>query len=299
MISWAAVLGRVRRCPPRVREYAAVVVAFLLGRYLLDLLGMRLNFSVDWMFLSDPADLRERLFETTYYSHSFPPGMNLLTGLLLKLGDRGAVEAAHAVFQALGLVLVCSLFYLGRAMELRFAAAFGLATAFSLIPQVIYFEHLYLYTYPTASLLALAAALFHRAVVRPSFSGWLACFITCALIGWIRSVFHLAWFAVMVGLALWFVPLGARRRVLLGALGPTVVLLALYVKNLAVFGVFGALTFGPANLTTATIRNLPVPVRDLWIKEGKLTPFAAISVYDGPRAYLPFFPAAWTATGRQ
>ena len=61
------------------------------------------------MWLSDPADLRDRLLETLYYCHAFPPGMNLLTGLLLKLGGFHAATLALATFWALGLVIVNSL----------------------------------------------------------------------------------------------------------------------------------------------------------------------------------------------
>jgi hypothetical protein len=38
-----------------------------------------------------------------------------------------------------------------------------------------------------------------------------------------------------------------------------------------------------------TVRRLPQETRDAWIREGKLSPFAAISVFAGPREYLPYF----------
>jgi hypothetical protein len=272
---------------PGLRQHALLSGLLLLGRWLLDLGGLRMNFSLDWMFLADPADLRDHLLHTAYHAHSFPPGMNLLAGWLLKLGPSAAVNGAHALYQLFGLALVNSLFFLLRGLGLGLAPALAVAAAFSLLPQTIYFEHLFLYTYPTTALLVLAGALFLAAVRRPGFWRWSACFATCAAIGWIRSVFHLAWLAAMVGLALLFVARGQRRQPALAAVAPLAFLLALYLKNLLVFGVFGALTFGPANVTTATIRNLPRPVRDEWVKQGKLSPFAAISVYEGPRAYLP------------
>ena len=43
------------------REYALLALAFGLSRLLLYLLGLRFNFSLDWMWLSDPADLQHRL----------------------------------------------------------------------------------------------------------------------------------------------------------------------------------------------------------------------------------------------
>lgn len=45
-------------------------------------------------------------------------------------------------------MLVNSLFYLGRALGFSTAVAWGVAAAFALIPQTIYFEHLYLWWHP-------------------------------------------------------------------------------------------------------------------------------------------------------
>lgn len=94
------------------------------------------------MWLSDPADLRDRLLETIYHFHAFPPGMDLVTGVLLKLGGSHAATLALVTFWAVGLVLVNSLFYLSRVSGLSTRVALGMAVAFSLLPQSIYFEHL-------------------------------------------------------------------------------------------------------------------------------------------------------------
>jgi hypothetical protein len=271
-----------------VRGHALVSAIFVVTRAAIHRAGLRFNFDISWMFLSDPGDLRDRLLDMLVYGHAYPPGMNLMTGLFLKTG--AAAWLAHAAFQTFGLVLVNSLFYLLRVAGVPYAAA--IATAFTLIPQSIYFEHLYLWTCPVAALLCLAMALFHRATARGSWLAWLGFFALGAALGWLRSTFHLVWFAAMVAIALASSEAAARRRVLAAAAVPAAFLLALYLKNLAVFGVFGAGTSGPANLTTITVRRLPENVRDEWMHEAKLSPFAAISPYAGPRAYLPFFGAS-------
>ena len=51
---------------------------------------------------------------------------------------------------------------------------------------------------------------------------------------------------------------------LAGATAPAVLLLALYIKNLLVFGVFGATTYGPVNLTQVTVRRMPSADRAAW-----------------------------------
>jgi len=282
---------RVSRAWPggQLGEHAALSALFLLGRILIDLAGLKLNFILDWMALADPEDLRTHLLRTVYYAHASPPGMNLFTGWLLKLGGAHAAALAHAVLLAAGLVLVNAVFRLLRLLEFGRGAALAIATAFSLAPAALYFEHLYLYTVPTAALLALSAMLFHRAVVRRSFSSWFAFFLVCAAIGWLRSTFHLVWFAGMVGLACWYARPGGWRTVLAGATAPAVLLLALYFKNLLVFGVFGATSYGPVNLTQVTVRRMPPADRAAWVREGRLSPYAAIDVFSGPEAYLPLF----------
>ena len=117
--------------------------------------------------------------------------------------------------------MVNALFFLFAALGLGVVAALVLATAFSLLPSFIYFEHLFLYTYPTAALLALAGALFLAAARRPTFWAWSACFVTCAAIGWpIPHVFHLAWLVAMVGLASAVRPRRATPPPLLAAIAP-------------------------------------------------------------------------------
>ena len=271
----------------RLREHAGLSALFLIGRGLVDLAGVRLNFILDWMFLADPEDLRTQLLRTVYYAHASPPGMNLVTGLLLKAGGAGhAAALAHAMLLLCGLLLVNAVFHLFRVFGFGFGVALAVATAFSLVPQSLYFEHLYIYTVPTAALLALSAVLFHRAVMRASFGSWVGFFATCAAIGWLRSTFHLVWFGGVVCLAWVYGREAGRLRILGAAAAPAAALLALYLKNLAVFGVFGATSYGPVNLTQVTVRRLPAGERAAWVQAGKLSPYAAVDVFAGPEAYL-------------
>jgi hypothetical protein len=202
----------------RAREHALVSALFVISRAILHRAGMRLNFILDWMHQSDPEDLRTRLFETLYYSHAYPPGMNLLTGLVLKTSEAHASAVAYAMLYAFGLVLVNSLYYLYRVSGFSEGAALGITVAFSLLPQMIYFEHLYLYTYPTAALLCLAAALFHRAVLRRSFEDGRR---SCGGLG-DRHTEHVPPGLVRrhVGARRRFTARADRGRVLLSAIGP-------------------------------------------------------------------------------
>ncbi len=280
----------VRDLPPW-RAHLLLAIFFVATRVALDVAGVRFGFALDWMWLSDPADLRDRLGETLFYYHAFPPGMNALTGALLKLGGASASGLAHATFWALGLVIVHALLHLGRVAGLSTWAALAVAAVFSVTPQAIYFEHVYLYEYPITALLLVATVLFHAAVRGQRFAAWSGFFLACALVGLTRSTFHLVWFVLLLAASLWLVPAGRRRRVLAAACVPALLLLGLYVKNFALFGVFDAFSFGPVSQSLVTIWNLPDDERDAWIAEGRLSPFAAVSVYAGPRDYIGLLPA--------
>jgi hypothetical protein len=96
----------------------------------------------------------------------------------------------------------------------------------------------------------------------------------------------------MLLLALLFVRRDRLRPVLVGAAAPLCLLLALYLKNWSLFGVFGATSSAGGNLTHVTVSRLPEDVRDEWLKSGKLSAFAARHVYAPPGEYLDLVPAS-------
>jgi len=282
---------RVSFRPRAPAAHVRLSVFFLLTRVVLAVLGLRMNFDIAWMFLSDPVDLRERLFDCVYYFHAYPPGMNLLTGLLLKLGGERAALLALLLFWALGLALVNALLYLLYSLGLRLRVALLVAAAFAVIPQTLYLEHLYLYEHLVAALLVVAGALLHAGVRTRDVRHYVGFFAVCALVGWFRSSFHLLWFLGMLALVLWFGRGLARRRLLVAASVPASLLLALYLKNWALFGVFATTSAAGGNLTHVTISQLSVEERTTWLAEHRVSPLAGLHVYSGPAAYLPYFPA--------
>ena len=276
----------------RWREHVRLSLLFLATRLVLYALGLRFNLELVWMFMGDPADLEHRLAQTLYYFHAYPPGMNLLAGLFLKLGGARAASVALVTFWGFGLALANGFYAVARALGIAPRAALLFTLGFCLVPQVIYFEHLFIYECPVAALLCLAAAFFAEGLRAGSARAWLGCFLASAVIGWIRSTFHLVWFVAIVGLAWWLSPPAERRRVVRAALAPLLLLLTLYVKNAAVFGVFGTSSAAVANLNLVTIRELPATTCERWVAEQKVSPYACINVFAGPARYLSFFPAS-------
>jgi hypothetical protein len=215
--------------------------------------------------------------------------MNLLTGILYKIDAAHFTAMAAIVFSLCGFVLVCSLYYLARASSLSRAATLGMAAAFSILPQTLYLENLYIYSVPSTALLCLAGASFHGALAKGTAGRWFSFFAVCVVLCVVRSTFHLLWLALMVALALVAAKPGSRRRVVMASAAPVALLLALYVKNWALFDVFGTSSGMGANVAQATTRQLPEEERDALVRSGALSPFARISVFSGPDAYVDYF----------
>ncbi len=270
-------------------DYAALSVWFACTRVVLYAAGFPFSRSFSWMFLADPEELRTRLVESVLYFHAYPPGMNLLTGGFLKLSEGGFDVLARAFFAGCGLAMIWALYYLARAVGAGRALALSACAAFAVFPPTLFFENLYLYTYPVACLLTVAAALLCVALRKQSGWAWFSFFLSCALLGVLRSTFHLSWFVLMLGLSLVAAPHKNRRAILLAAGLPALLLLALYAKNYLLFDHFGATSAGGGNLTHVTVMRMPPEERRAWVERGKLSPIANISVYAPPRAYLPYF----------
>jgi hypothetical protein len=275
------------------RGYALLALAFLATRLALYAAGLRINLDLRWMFLQDIEALRQHLASTVFYFHAFAPGMNLITGLLLKISPEHIAGLATALFWAFGALMTLSLANILEALGFARWLAAALALAFSLLPQTLFLENLYLYTYLCACLLAATAVAFRRALLRATAGAWLWFFLGCAVLGWLYTVFHLVWFALMMGLALVAPARASRagwrralRAVALGAAVPALLVVGLYAKNYVLFGVFGATSWGPANMTLATTQQMHPAERNRWIREGKLSRYAAINVYAAPSAYV-------------
>jgi hypothetical protein len=272
------------------RDHLLFATVFVASRIVLYLLGFRLYFSVDWMFLADRADLTERLSESLVQFHAYPPLMNALTGVALKLGGSRAAGLLTIVYWGFGLVLASSLLGLLRTFGVGRRASFATALAFALVPPTLYLEHLHGDAMPCASLLMLAAVLLHRAVLRRTTGAWATFFATTALLALLRGTFHLSWVAAMLVLALAVSPAARRLEVLRGALGPVLLVLAVYLKNLALFGFFGVAS-QTSFLYHVTVRRLPAAERAAWVADGRLSPLAVLDIYGSPRQYQPYFVA--------
>jgi hypothetical protein len=207
--------------------------------------------------------------------------MNGLTGLALKLAGDSAAGLLTVVSWGFGLVLASSLLALLRVFGVGRRASFATALVFALVPPTLYLEHLHGDAVPSGALLTLGAVLLHRAVLRQTTLAWMAFFTTTMLLALLRGTFHLSWLAALLGLAL---REPARRpRAGVCGLGPTLLVVAVHLKNLAHFSGVASQRL----LYHVTVRRMPVAGE----RRGWRTAVFVLDLYGSPRQYQPHFVA--------
>jgi hypothetical protein len=265
---------------------AAVVTSRGLGWWL----GLRLdttNLLHGWHLL-DPAWLTHDLLRSVWHLHATPPGLHLALGALLKVGGMAALTPA---FWAVGGLLAVALHALMRRLGAGGWAAAGLTGLFMLSPACLLYEHWLFYTYPVTLLLVVGAWSFHAWLgTRHIGLAWL-CGISMAAVSLTMAAFHLAWY---VAVALW-AWLAARRQgadrwaVRMAFAVPGAVVLAWYVKNMLVFGVFGPSSWMGMNLSRVTIREIPLAQRAAHVAAGRLGPIALHAEFQPVEAYAGLY----------
>jgi hypothetical protein len=266
-----------------------IVLSFAVSRLAYYLVGIRFQtryLSENFQFI-DLALLRTRLWESLFYFHMQPPLQNALVGILVKAFPVHYGGAMHILFVAMGLGSSLLIFRLMQRLQVATRLALALTIAFTVSPGTVLWENFPSYEYPMMFLLLSWVAIFHKLIERPSF--WLSFgfFGIFACLGWIRALYHLYFMLASIPLIAWFVGRN-RKGVAAGAIVPCLLVLGLYVKNLEVFGFFGASSwFGFAN-ATCTIHQLSPDQREALISRGLLLPIARVEAPSLVPEYAPY-----------
>ena len=235
---------------------------------------------------ADTELLKTRLLETCFYLHVQPPLYNFVVGSVLKLADVYACEIFHIAFLLNGLGLYLILIALLRGLGASRLFAVMLVTLLAVGPQWVFFEHFLLYTFQSATLLALAALfLFHFYKDRRPYMGW-GFFMTLALLGAIRSMYHLSFYAV-IALAVIAMPPIPRRRLILMAVLPGLMLSSFYFKNLYLFDHFSVFSFLGKSPWIKTVGSLPWAERQRLAEEGKISKVSLVERFWAIEYYPP------------
>src|SRR5262245_5384683 len=133
-----------------------------------------------YMQFIDAKLLDERLFESIWYSHAHPPGLNLLVGLAYRAFGESAPAFLSLLFHALGVVFAACVFALTLRLTGSRIAAYFCAALLVLSPGFVLYENWLMYTFLEVVLLAVSAVALYQALDRGSTAWALALFTALA-----------------------------------------------------------------------------------------------------------------------
>lgn len=276
---------------PRRRALQFALGGHLASRIAYHLAGVRFDESPlggYWQYV-DPALLRERLWQSLLYLHSQPPVFNLFLGVVLKLFPVAHAAAFHLCFLGFGLGLTACFVTLALRLGVRPWLAGALGVIFAASPPVALYEQWLFYPTPTALLVCGSAVALHRFAERQRARDAALAFGLLAAVVLTRSLFHLGWLVLVFAVTLWRVP--ARRAAWRGFLPAFAACLALYLKNLVLFGFFGASSWLGMSLGRAVTLSVPGDDVRAWVREGKLSRYALIAPFQDLSMYKALDPS--------
>jgi hypothetical protein len=238
-----------------------------------------------WQFL-DPAFLRASPIKSLVYLHAQPPLFNAFLWMAESISPLGLHFTAHAVFLALGLGLALGSASLARELGVGVGGSVAIGLAVSCNPSTVLYQNWLYPTFPIAVTLVLSALALAR-FDRTRAPAMLGLFLGgCAVLVYLRSVFHPVWFLGLVGVVGWWAArrIGARRTVVVAAL-PMLLVVGLSAKNMILFGDPGTSSWLGMSLAKATTFSLPRGQLRQLEREGvvdrvaEVTPFVAFPYY--------------------
>jgi hypothetical protein len=187
-------------------------------------------------------------------------------------------------YMATGLVLYVSVFAVQVGLGIGRSTAFVTSTLFALSPSCVLYENWLFYTYPLAALLCLSALCLGASLRNGGYTYFFCFFFLLFIIGGIRSLFHYSYF-LLVGCSLVAICRGQRRQILVAGVVPFALLLALFLKNLVIFGFFSTSSWMGMNVSTMITRNIPLGLRERLVREGELSELSLIGRFSESDAY--------------
>lgn len=273
-----------------------LTVSFALSRVGFYLAGIRYDGSVlsgtsntDMYQLVDVHLLHDQLITSVWHLESQPPVFNLFGGLVLQLPHGLQVPVEVIAFLALGLVLVLATYLLLSELGVpRWLAVVATLVLVVLSPAFVLYENWLNYAYPTAAVLTLSGLLLLRYLRTKQWGYGFGFFAVVSTVVLLNSTYQVEWLLVAVVLA---VVAGRHqwRRVLMVATIPVLVVGAWCVKDALLFGTSSTSSWLGMNLARDTLYGAPHAEIAAMVKDGTLTPLAAIPAFQGPPAYIPRF----------
>ena len=257
-----------------------IITVFILSRLFFFYKGIRFNTDnlvCFWQFI-DPVLLKNNLFQSIYYLHIQPPLFSLFLGSILKLFPNAYALVFNFIYLAFGLTLAVSIFLILTKLRVNSRLSIILTVLFMISPATILYENILFYDYPTMTLLCLSALFLHRFVNKGKLWNGMAFFVLLSLIVLIRSIFHIVWFIFFVCVLL-FYQRNNRKRIVLAAIVPFILIAFIYLKNLYLFGIFNGSSWMGLSLSRFIGDELPEDERKALINQSKISKFSLIEAY--------------------
>jgi hypothetical protein len=178
----------------------------------------------------------------------------------------------------LGFALDLGVFVLMRRLEVRRFTALAATTLFAMNPATAAFGHVLFYELPVAVLVVWAAVSASTLPTRPSY---LRSLVFCSLVAALcltRSIFHLVYYVAAIAVVAVVAP-EARRATLWAALAPLAAVLAVYLKNVMLFGFFGASSWLGMSVARMTLPYADESTMRRLADGGRLSPIATIEPF--------------------
>jgi hypothetical protein len=262
---------RMKKLERRHLGLLAVVTVGIFARLIYRSLGVRFNadtLNYYFQFL-DPELLRHDLVRSLFYLRDQPPGFNGFLGVVLKLFPVHNAEAFGVIYFLGGFAIGVMLY----ALLLRLGVRVWLAALATILfvdgPITMLYENWLFYTFPSAVMLCASALFLHRWLSARHLADAVVFFSLLAALVLVCNLFHPLWMLAVVATLL-AVERAHRQKIALAALGPVLVVCALFIKHVVVFH---AIFQGRAQL----------------IRDGKLT-ISNVSIHAGPNAFRAFVP---------
>ena len=269
---------------------------FIVSRVLYDRIGITFfgsTYQHYWQFIHQSL-LETDMWRSIFYLHSQPPLFNILTGVILHLFPGNIQDAFHVIYYLAGALLTVSIYFLGVEISIpRWLSLFA-AAMFMISPSTVIYEHWLMYAYLIASALAFSGVAFLRFLGEQKTYWGILFFSMLAFVALSWTLFHIIWVLIVFMATLYLHQ--DRRKVLMAAFIPLLLVFGWYTKNLIVFGEFTAGTWGGMNLANTTTFRLPEKERRQMIKDGELSEFASYPPFRNPTVYLKLLPDT-TTTG--
>jgi len=269
---------------------AALVAVFILSRVAYYAAGVRFDatpYSAYWQYI-DPHLLGTDLWRSVAVLHTQPPLMNLVLGILLGALPADFPAAFHLLYMLAGLGMAIAMFSAGIWLRLPAWISALLAAWFSVSPATVLYENWLFYAYPVLVGLTVGSAAFFRYVATGKLRWAVLFFGILATLALTWSLYHLAWLLVVLGLTLAVGP--NRRKTQVASAIPILIVALWYGKNLWIARTFTANSWAGMNLSRVTTFCLSPDDRELMVKRGELSAFAAYPPFRNPEVYLGLLP---------